>query len=532
MTDRPPDIFYAATAVPHEQRPQLLTDVDTGVCIVGGGFAGLWTARALARYGYDVVVLEGRRIAGSASGRNGGFVSAGYAERLPKIIERVGLDHARSLYALSREGIEQVRAVLSEGIPGVDPAPGRLHVLRYDDAEGLRREAALLGEQFDHDMRIWPTEEVRQALVTDRYFQALHDAEAFSIHPLNLALALAAEIERLGGRIYEQTVATAADLDGVRKWVQTSGGRVRTHQVVLCGSALIGEGFPALAQTVLPVATYVCVTAPIADKLAGAIRYSGAVSDTRRSGDYYRIVGDRLLWGGRITTRIRRPRRLARLMARDIARVYPQLKGVAIDYAWSGLMGYAIHKMPQIGQLRQGVWIASAFGGHGLNTTAMAGELIATAIADRDDRWRLFIPFGMVWAGGEWGRRFTQLVHWGMKLRDKIDETRARAAERRRKRKRLAAEEASRRAEELAAKAAARDKERAERARKGEEMSARLAAKAEEAEKRGAEAEKPHEDEAAKAEADGGAKAATAVDDEGPKQDESSGQGEIEEKKS
>ena len=36
----------------------------------------------------------------------------------------------------------------------------------------------------------------------------------------------------------------------------------------------------------------------------------------------------------------------------------------------------------------------------GINTTAMAGNIIARAIAEGDDTWRLFVPFELVWAGG------------------------------------------------------------------------------------------------------------------------------------
>ena len=451
-TDLAPATYYAATAVPQRPRPRLLTEVDAAVCIIGGGFAGLWTARALARRGYDVVVLEAGRIAGAASGRNGGFVSAGYAERLSRIIERVGLEHARALYALSREGVELMRAAIG-GMPGVDPVPGRLNVLRHDDADGVLRQVDLLA-RFGHEVQAWPVKRVRETLATKHYYQALEEPDAFSIHPLNLALALAHEIESRGGRIFEDSVAIDADLAGVRKWVATSGGRVRAHQIVFCGSAFIGKAFPALARTVLPVATHVAVSAPLGEKLGESIRYAGAIADTRRAGDYYRIVGDRLLWGGRITTRTAPPSRLKRLIARDLVSVYPQLKGVAMEHAWSGIMGYAIHRMPQIGELRPGVWIASAFGGHGLNTTAIAAELITGAIVENDDRWRLFIPFGLVWAGGPVGRAATQLVYWSMQIRDRIDEARSRAAERKHERRRAAEATARQRAEEKARRAA------------------------------------------------------------------------------
>jgi gamma-glutamylputrescine oxidase len=231
------------------------------------------------------------------------------------------------------------------------------------------------------------------------------------------------------------------------------------------------------------------VTEPAPELIREAIRYPGGIADTRRAGDYYRVVGDRLLWGGRITTSTNVPRRLQRKLARDIAQVYPALKGVGIEHAWSGVMGYAIHRMPQIGMLRPGAWVASAFGGHGLNTTAMAGELIASAIADNDQRWRLFVPFGLVWAGGAWGRRMTQVVYWGMSLRDKLEEANARRRDRAVAR-REAAEVAKKIAEDKAAEEAAKETARlkkeasaAKRKRESEELK-RLLEREEEDERR------------------------------------------------
>ena len=132
------------------------------------------------------------------------------------------------------------------------------------------------------------------------------------------------------------------------------------------------------------------------------------------------------------------------MLKRDILKVYPQLGEVEIEYSWTGTMGYAVHRMPQIGLLRPGVWIASAFGGQGLNTTAMAGDLIAAAIAENDDRWRLFIPFGMVWAGGMFGRAAAQISYWSMAIRDRIEERLAHRAEARRKEERARAAENAR----------------------------------------------------------------------------------------
>ncbi len=94
---------------------------------------------------------------------------------------------------------------------------------------------------------------------------------------------------------------------------------VRARHVVLAGSTGIGAVDGELAATLQPISTYVAVTAPLGEKLFDAVRYTGAVADTRRAGDYYRIVADdRLLWGGRITTRASEPRRLKAQMRGDI----------------------------------------------------------------------------------------------------------------------------------------------------------------------------------------------------------------------
>ena len=150
------------------------------------------------------------------------------------------------------------------------------------------------------------------------------------------------------------------------------------------------------------------------------------MSDTRRASNYYRLIdAARILWGGQITTQVSEPTQLAESMKRDMLSTFPQLGNPRIDYSWAGLMGYALHKMPLIGRDTQGQWFATAFGGHGMNTTAMAGQLIARAIAGADDEYRRFAAFAPVWAGGQLGRLGVQTSYWWMQLRDRLDEARS-----------------------------------------------------------------------------------------------------------
>jgi len=416
--------WYAATMVEAPQRAPLAGDVDVDVCVIGAGLAGLTTARELARRRWSVAVLEARRIAWNASGRNAGFVAPGFAERLEAVVERVGLRRAKELWALSSAGVDYVRTAIRETeMPGVEPVPGRLTVRRTDDEEAVLRLVAMLRVDFGVDAEPWPTQKVRDVLRTPLYYQAVHMPGAFHVHALNYALGLAQAAERAGVRIYEASPAVALDVLGVRKRVDTPNGRVRANHIVLAGGPHLGSVFPSVAGTVVPVASYVATTASLGDRLATAIQFPGAVADTRRAGDYYRVIGgDRLMWGGRISARTSPPRRLAALLRRDITRLYPQLGDVEIEHAWSGVMSYAVHKMPQIGELSPGVWLAGAFGGHGINTTAMAGDLIARAITERDDRWRLFSAYELVWTGGKMGPPAAQILCWSMQLRDALAE--------------------------------------------------------------------------------------------------------------
>ena len=364
-------------------------------------------------------------VAWGASGRNGGFVGAGYAERSGALIDRLGLDHARRLYAQSQRGVAIVGdAIDAMARPGIRMGSGKLTVSRTDQGGHFADRTRALAGQLGASFEPWATAEVRAVLATERYHQAIHDPTSFHIHPLNFALALAADIERRGGAIYEATEAIGLERHGGWR-LRTSGGAVTARHVVLAGNADLGPLQPRVARAVLPVATYVAVTAKLGPGLAGAVGWSGAISDTRRAGDYYRVVdGDRLLWGGRITTDTREPPRLRDMMRRDILSVYPQLGDVRIDYAWPGIMGYAPHRMPQVGEIEAGLWICSAFGGHGLAQTAAGADAVAAGIAGEDDRWKLFRPFGMGWAGGPVGRIATQFVYWKLQASDWWDEKR------------------------------------------------------------------------------------------------------------
>jgi glycine/D-amino acid oxidase-like deaminating enzyme len=415
--------WYSDTSVAATQRPRLTSELNADVCVVGGGLAGLTVAREVARRGRSVVVLEARRIAWNASGRNGGVVRPGFAEPLDNIIDRVGLARARELWTLSVRGVDYVRDAAREtGMAGVHPVEGFLNVSNIDRDARCARSAVLLRDLFGAEVALWPTDRVRELLRSERYFEALHWPRAFHIHPLNYALGLAAAAERSGARIFEETPAVAVDVAGDRKQIDAGEGRVRAQHVVLAGGALLGPVVPVISGTMVPITLHMAVTAPLGERLGEAIRFAGAVAESRLGSDQYRVVeGNRLLWGAGASIRRLEPSRVAQRITGRILRVFPQLGLVDVAQAWSGVVGYAVHRMPQLGEIMPGVWQINAFGNLGLNNTAMAGELIASAVAEGDDRWRLFSRYELVWAGGAAGAALTGLLLRGANVRERLD---------------------------------------------------------------------------------------------------------------
>ncbi|WP_134499259.1 NAD(P)/FAD-dependent oxidoreductase [Microvirga pakistanensis] len=407
------------------QRPVLEEALKVDVCVVGGGLAGLTAALELVRKGRKVCVLEANRVAWGASGRNGGFVSPGWAARYKNIQRMVGADHAKELHRLSIEGMEAVLSnVHALAIQDAKPTHGIMGAVRYEATDDLKTHRDWLEREFGYRVEFKTRDEVRQMLVSPRYYQALFDPNAFHFHPLNYARALAVEIERLGGVVYEGSPVVETALNGKTKVAKTAYGSVEADHLVIASGGYTGNLVPQLKRSYLPIATYVMLTKPARELIASAIRTNAAIGDDRRAGDYYRLVdgGERILWGGKITTRTTEPRLLGRLLHKTMVSTYPQLKDLDVEIVWSGLMSYARHMMPQLGRLQPGVWYCTAFGGHGLNTTAIGGRVIAEAVMGESDRYKLFAPFGLAWNGWIAGRAAVQLTYWAYQASDFLRE--------------------------------------------------------------------------------------------------------------
>lgn len=416
--------YYRATAPSPSPSAVLNERIDAGVCVIGGGFAGLNTALGLAERGVrDVVLLDAHEVGHGASGRNGGFVFGGFSRGEDALLRELGPARARELYRGTVDAIELIRSRIHRHAIDCDlREAGVLWANWFRDPTVLRERQALLRERYGVQWQWLDRDEVQRRIRTGRYHDALFEADAFHFHPLRYAHGLQRAAMSAGARVFENSPAVSLETDGQGWRVRTPSGQVRARQVVLACGGYLAQLRRRVDASVLPIATYVMVTEPLGARLRDVLTTDAAVYDTRFAFDYYRPLPDtRLLWGGRISVLDRRPAAVEKLLRRDMLMVFPQLDGVRIDYAWSGLMSYARHQMPQVGEIEPGLWVAQAFGGHGVAPTTFAGELLAAAIADGDARWKaLACSYGVSSAMKPAGFVAAQLSYWWAEAKDAL----------------------------------------------------------------------------------------------------------------
>src|SRR6266436_4880033 len=374
--------YYAASAHDAPQRPALAEGIDCDVCVVGAGIAGCSTALHLALAGLRVVLLEEQRVGWGASGRSGAQAIYGIAAGQTKLQRLIGA--ARAVWDVSVEGLALMRELIARFSIDCDWAAGHLAAAVKERHEReLHAELVELRDQYGYaSVRYMPREELRATLATERYRGALYDTNSGHLHPLNYTLGLAAAAEGLGVRIFEGSRATGFGPAGASQvHIRTARGEVRARYLALCGNVYLGTTAPTLASKIMAVATYIVATEPLgAERARQLIANNAAVSDMNWVLDYFRLSADhRLLFGGRVNYSGLRSFDAPSATRARMLRVFPQLEGVRIEYAWGGDVDITLNRAPHFGRMASAsnVYFLEGFSGHGIALTGIAGKIVA-----------------------------------------------------------------------------------------------------------------------------------------------------------
>jgi glycine/D-amino acid oxidase-like deaminating enzyme len=378
-------------------RPALTAGRDADVCIVGGGYTGLWSAYELLRAepSLDVVILEAETIGFGASGRNGGWVLGAIAGDREWWSKRSGRAAVVAQDAAVRQTVGHIGQVIEHEHIDCDFVHGGTLRVAETGLERRRLEDAIAFERSwgagPQDTMLLEADELQERLHMPTAIAGKFSPHCARVQPAKLAAGLAQAIERRGATVYERSRVT-----GIAPGeVSTDAGVVRARHVIRATEAYTA-GLPGLRRKLLPMRSSMIITAPLDAATWAAIGWEGAetLGDSRYVYIYAQRTSEgRVAIGGR-----GKPYRyasdtegegpadagvVAELRTR-LCELFPVLADVQTDATWQGVLGVSRPWRPSVSfDPDTGLGWAGGYVGEGVAATNLAGRTLADLILGR-----------------------------------------------------------------------------------------------------------------------------------------------------
>lgn len=386
-----------------EPAPPLETDIRADVCIVGGGYTGLWTALDLKAFepSIDVVLIERDVCGGGASGRNAGFALSLWA-KYTALANVCGEDEALRIAQASAEAVSDVMRFCEDNDIDADVRhEGWLWSATSAAQLGLWRETIdAIGRHGLSPIVEWPADDAARRGGTADNVGGAYERHAARVQPALLARGLRRVALERGVRIYEGTPLDALT-HGSPAVIRTPRGRIRADRVVLAMNAWAAR-FAEIRKSVVVVTGDMVVTQPVPDRLAALGLEDGlTVSDGHTLVEYYRATRDGRLafgkggmsgtfpFGGRIGPEVEGESHFAADLAATLRSRFPGLADAGIAKSWRGPVDRSMSGLPRFWKLdgRDNVLYAVGFSGNGIGPCHLAGHILSALALEKRDEW-------------------------------------------------------------------------------------------------------------------------------------------------
>ncbi len=429
-----PTYWLATAGTPPDDDGPITGDADVDVVVVGSGFTGLTCALFLAReHGIKATVLDANRVAWGCSTRNGGQAqnAAGRLTR-SQWIARYGEDGAKALHAEIRDGFE-LFAELIRDIPCDAQPGGHLYVAhRRHRLDKLALESEVCNRVFGYATRMLSRDEVcRDWMDEAEAVGALHEPLGIGVNPAKVAFGYLRAARAAGAKVHPASPVLAVERRGGAFHVRTPNGTLRARAVAVATGGYTGRDLPGLRDKVMPILSNSLVTRPLtaAELAATNFKTRQVITDTRTLRHYYRLLpDDRVQIGSRSAITgadAANPRHLD-LLRDGLARKFPALRDIPVEYSWWGWVDVSHDMMPRVVQPKpdERLFHALGYGGNGVSFSARAGQRLAELVAGRP------APGAPIFHGALPGHPFAPFRRLGQRILYRLYERRDEAPDR------------------------------------------------------------------------------------------------------
>ena len=422
-----PTYWIGTAGTPPEDDGPVRQDMDVDVVVIGSGYTGLSCALHLAKeFGIKAHVLEANGVAYGCSTRNGGQaqISSGRLKR-SQWIERWGLDIAKGMHAEVTEAFALFRGLIADHNIDCDPQDGGHYYIAHKPwmMPALEKESALLRETFGYGAKLLSRGDVHDRVARDAEAQgAMWEPDGVGIHAAKLAFGYMRAARELGAKIHVDSPVESWETKNGIHHLRTPGGTVRARAVAVATAGYAPRSLhPRLRDRIMPIMSNSITTRVLtASELeACGFQTRSPLTDTRTLRHYYRLLPDnRVQIGSRAAitgSDADNPKHLASLRE-GLARKFPALRGIPLDYSWWGWVDVSHDMMPRITAMpgTPNAYYAMGYGGNGVMYAAQAGRRMAQLVAGRAADIPKLPIFGDELPHEGWKTPFRRLGQWGL----------------------------------------------------------------------------------------------------------------------
>ena len=380
--------LWAATAQPAPALQSLEGERQCDVVIIGAGYTGLSAARHIADSGREPLIVDANTLAWGASGRNGGVVSPKFRVGFSALMARYDRDTALHMYRTGYAAVDSlVETVETLGLTdaslhmgGHIAAAHNVHALA-----GLESTANWIKRETGGASSVMiPADQVREMTGSTIFAGGLLTPKAGGIHPLNYARGIARHLTDRGVKIFINSAAQRVTREGDRVIVQTPQGRVSARQVIYATNGYSDQTrvTDSLHRRLIPFRSAIIATEPLPAHLLATLMPGGQVcGDTKRMLRWFRVVGDRLIFGGRGAFGKNDSQSAFDDLQRSMAVVFPILRDYKVAYRWSGLVAMTLDYLPHAGKLDERSYYAIGYNGGGVAMSTWMGKQLSAMTA-------------------------------------------------------------------------------------------------------------------------------------------------------
>jgi glycine/D-amino acid oxidase-like deaminating enzyme len=382
---RQDNYWLTTTQMPGESNTITPLPEKVDVAVIGGGYTGLSAAYTLARQGVNVAVLEAETIGWGASSRNGGMALTGLKLPMQTVIKRYGRNLARQLFQCSLDSVKTVEQLVK--VEKIDCGFARTgHLLTANKSQhydALKDEVEFLEKEFNHHVRLIPPNEMKDEIGSVAYHGGLLDKASGGLNPAQYVAGLARAAEKAGARLHPRARVDRIERSGKRFFIQTKRGSLSSDSVLVATAGYTGNATRKLQKKIIPIGSFIIATERLSDELSHELSpQNRMIFDYKHYLNYFRLWDNRMIFGGRAAffpETDNTIKRSAEILRREMTQVYPQLKGVKVEYVWGGTLDFAFDMMTHVGR-EDGIYYSLGYAGHGVAMGTYLGKTVAEAM--------------------------------------------------------------------------------------------------------------------------------------------------------